>query len=335
MPTDSLLVAPRVDPSAARLAWDGYCADPFVLQTDHGYYMYGTDPTGDCSDGRIFPLLHSIDTVHWTSLGGALEPPADRTPASSFWAPEVVAVDGAFWMYYSIGTEDADHHLRVARAEHPAGPFRDCGANLTHDLPFAIDPSPFRDADGNWWMLFATDDLPGPRPGTVIALTRMVKPDELAPNHRVILRATADWQRYQRDRPMYGGIHDWHTLEGPSIVRHLDHYWLLYSGGNWQGAGYGVAAARATSMTGPWEALTEGPNVLSTDTAHGLRGPGHNSVVKAPDGTDLAVFHAWDVDGERRRPYTAPLNWCPTLTANKSSRGSATSGVGGGHVGDP
>jgi len=152
-------VEPRVEPSAARLAWDGYCAGPFVLRTDLGYFMYGTDPRGNCSDGRIFPVLHSTDTLTWTSLGGALEPPSERAPESSFWAPEVAAMGGAYWMYYSTGIGDGGHHLRVASAQHPAGPFRDSGVDLTPDLPFTIDPSPFRDDDGSWRMFFATDDL--------------------------------------------------------------------------------------------------------------------------------------------------------------------------------
>lgn len=312
MPNDAPGVAPHIDPVSARLAWDGYCADPFVLKADDGYYMYGTDPTGDRPDGRIFPVLHSPDTLKWTSLGGALEPPPDRTPSSSFWAPEVAARDGSYWMYYSVGVQDSDHHLRVARADHPAGPFHDCGVDLTPDLSFAIDPSPFRDADGVWWMLFATDDLESPRPGTVLAIARMTRPDEIAPAHRVIHRATADWQRYQRDRPIYGGTYDWHTLEGPFIVRHAEHYWLLYSGGNWQGPGYGVGAARAASITGPWEEIGSGPTVLASDPDSGLTGPGHNCVVATPDSTDLAVFHAWDAAGKRRRPYTAPLHWRPT-----------------------
>jgi len=302
-------VAPRVVPSTARLAWDGYCADPFLLRTDLGYFMYGTDPRGDRPDGRVFPVLHSPDTLTWKNLGGALEPPLERLPESTFWAPEVAAIDGAYWMYYSAGIGDGDHHLQVARAEHPAGPFQDCGVDLTPNLPFAIDPSPFRDVDGSWWMFFATDYLHGLRPGTVIAVSQMDSPVQLAPGHRVVLTATQDWQRYERDRAMYGSVYDWHTLEGPCVVRRQGSYWLFFSGGNWQRPGYGVAVARATSPSGPWQAVGDGPDVLSTDDAAGLRGPGHNSVCTAPDGTDLVAFHGWDIEAERRRPYLAPLEW--------------------------
>lgn len=309
MPDENGRAGPRVDTRSARLAWDGYCADPFVLRTELGYFMYGTDPGRGCDDGRIFPVLSSPDTRSWTNLGGALEVPPGRPAGSSYWAPEVATMDGAYWMYYSSGVADSDHHLRVARADHPAGPFEDCGADLTPHLPFAIDPSPFRDVDGSWWLFFATDEVSGPRPGTAIAVSRLLNPLQLDPAHRVVLRATQDWQRYERNRLIYGAVHDWHTLEGPFVVRRGEIYWLFFSGGNWQEPGYGVAAARAHSPAGPWEIVGDGPSVLSTDVTTGLRGPGHNCVCTTLEGGDLAVFHSWDTSALRRRPYLAAVEW--------------------------
>ena len=82
-----------------------------------------------------------------------------------------------------MGHGDTAHHLRVAVAESPYGPFDDCDVHLTADERFAIDPHPFRDV------------LDAERVGS------------------------ADWQIFARDREIYG-VRDWHTLEGPS-VRHL------------------------------------------------------------------------------------------------------------------
>ena len=55
--------------------------------------------------------------------------------------------DGRYWMYYSRGVGDTGHQLRVASSASPTGPFEDVGDVLTPDLPFAIDPSPYRDRD--------------------------------------------------------------------------------------------------------------------------------------------------------------------------------------------
>jgi arabinan endo-1,5-alpha-L-arabinosidase len=286
--------------------WEGYCADPFVLRTDSGYTMYGSAP-GPLADGRLFQTLTSGDLTTWTDVGGALTPLVDAAPGTEYWAPEVVAVDGVYWMYYSAGVGEKGHHLRVATATEAAGPFHDAGVDLTPDLPFAIDPSPFLDADGSWWLYFATDQLAGERPGTVLAVAAMTNMTSLA-EHRILLTATADWQRYQANRVMYGDVRDWHTLEGPQVLRHDGHYWMCYSAGNWHDAGYGVAVAKAAQPQGPWQQLGESAAFLnSADT--GLIGPGHNSLFTDHAGSVYSAFHAWDEQRSRRSPYVAPIGW--------------------------
>ena len=124
-------------------------ADPFVLRHDGVYYAYGTAP-GNPQGGEI-PVLRSVDLVHWEAIGHALAP----TGATQFWAPEVAAHDGRFYLYYSSGgaaSEGTDHRLRVAVADHPAGPFVDAGKLLVPYHPFSIDAPPFRDAAGQGYL---------------------------------------------------------------------------------------------------------------------------------------------------------------------------------------
>ena len=47
----------------------------------------------------------------------------------------------------------------------------------------------------------------------------MLDPLTLAGERRTVLRASADWQILKRERPMYGAVFDWHTLEGPFVVK--------------------------------------------------------------------------------------------------------------------
>ena len=285
--------------------WDGYCADPFVLHTADGYVMYGTTPRA-FTDGRVFQTLTSTDRVTWIDAGGALEPPAGAPVGTEYWAPEVVAAQGLYWMYYSAGIGDVGHQLRVAKASDAAGPFWDVGLVLTPDLPFAIDPSPYLDDDGQWWLFFATDHVDSERPGTVVAVARLTDMSSLSDLH-VIVTASADWQRYEADRQIYRKVMDWHTLEGPHCVRREGRLWLFYSGGNWQQSGYGVGLAVADAPLGPWEPVGQGATFLSSGQ-RGLRGPGHNSVL-TDGGVDYAVFHAWDAGFTRRRPYIVPIAW--------------------------
>ncbi|KGN41212.1 glycoside hydrolase family 43 protein [Knoellia aerolata] len=288
--------------------WDGYCADPFVLRTRDGrYVMYGTTPS-PLPEGRAFQVLVSDDLDHWDDVGGALVVGGDDPPGTEYWAPEVAFADDRYWMYYSSGIGDQGHRLRVATATDATGPFEDLGVVLTPDVPFAIDPSPYLDGDGSWWLFYATDLVEGDRPGTVLAVQRLSDMTRLEGEPTIILRASAEWQRYEADREMYGGVHDWHTLEGPTVMDDgAGGCLLLYSGGNWQTPGYGVAVATAPAPQGPWhEDPDRGPVVTSAGT--GLIGPGHCSVLTDGDGTRHVFLHAWDPTLERRRPHRLRLH---------------------------
>lgn len=283
--------------------YPGYFADPFVLAHEGRYYAYGTGPRP--ADGRVFEVLRSADLRHWVSLGGALAAPEDD-PALAYWAPEVAAHDGRLFMYYSVGVGDQGHRLRLASAERPEGPFEDCGLELT-DAPFAIDPHPFRDRDGQWYLFYATDFLDGPRVGTGLVVDRLPEMTRLAGSARTVLRASADWQLFERRREIYGGTYDWHTLEGPFVVRRGGRYICFYSGGRWENESYGVAYAVAEHPLGPWREAGAGARVLSSQP--GLVGPGHNSVVRAFGGEEYLVFHAWDGARTARRMHLGRLEW--------------------------
>jgi arabinan endo-1,5-alpha-L-arabinosidase len=287
----------------------GYFADPFVLRTEGpgspGYVAYGT---GTRVGDLVFEVLVSADLLTWTSVGGALEalPPEQGT---DYWAPEVAEHDGRWWMYYSVGVGDAGHHLRVAVADSPLGPFRDCGVDLTPDERFAIDPSPFRDVDGTWYLFHARDVLDGPRVGTMLAVDVLETMTSLRGEPRTVLEPSDDWQLYERQREIHGGVHDWHTLEGPFVVRHDDRYYCFYSGGSWLTEGYGMGYAVADHPLGPWREESPATRLIATVPGRVL-GPGHASVVRGPDG-DVLVYHAWDTQMQARRMCIDPVRWGP------------------------
>jgi GH43 family beta-xylosidase len=179
---------------------------------------------------------------------------------------------------------------------------------------FAIDPHPFQDADNQWYLFYAKDFLDrtdNARAGTGLAVAKMRGMTCLEPKETVILRARSDWQRFQSPRLMYGGIWDWHTLEGPCIHKHHDQYYCFYSGGRWETENYGVDYGIADNVLGPYsDAGNElGPRVLRTIPGR-LIGPGHNSIIRGPDErTDYVVFHAWNQQMTRRVMHIAPLVW--------------------------
>ena len=180
--------------------YPGYFADPFVVPTPEGYVAVGT---GRVVDGRVFEVLRSPDLVHWEHAGGALDPLPDALTdelGDTFWAPEMAYLEGRWWMYYSVGREDVGHSLRVAVADDAAGPYKDCGVDLTPDERFAIDPHPFQDDDGTWYLYYARDVLEGPRVGTMLAVDVLESPTRLAGRPTAVLAPTADWQIFRRQR---------------------------------------------------------------------------------------------------------------------------------------
>ncbi|HZA71563.1 MAG TPA: glycoside hydrolase family 43 protein [Propionibacteriaceae bacterium] len=285
--------------------YDGYFADPFVLRWEGRYVAYGT---GSWVDGRLFEVLESPDLATWTRVGGAMEP-IDSELGTDCWAPEVVEADGRFWLYYSVGHGDAGHHLRVAVAEHPFGPFVDTGVNLTPHERFAIDPHPFCDIEGTWYLFYARDVLTAERVGTQIAVDTLPSMTALGGAARTVLEATADWQLFQASRRMYGATYDWYTLEGPTVRHHDGVYYCFYSGGSWMTDGYAVAWASAPSPFGPWtEPSATSGRLLAAVPGH-VRGPGHNSLVTTYSGTDVLVYHAWDEATTKRMMCIDPVEW--------------------------
>jgi GH43 family beta-xylosidase len=314
-------------PLQRKPTYPGYFADPFVWRHDDIWYAVGTGALEAHSEaGRaaealtaagtpgVFLLLRSKDFVQWTPVGSALEllPPEF---GNTYWAPEIAHAKGQYWMYYSVGREDKAHHIRVAVSKHPEGPYRDTGARVTDPFtcPFAIDGSPFLDEDGEWYLFYARDFLDtadGFRAGTGVVVDRLVDMTKLAGEERVVVRARHDWQRFLSHRIMYGARYDWHTIEGPCVVRREGKYWCLFSAGRWENETYGVDWAAADRIAGPWtyDGGSDGARLLRTIPGE-IIGPGHNCVAAGPDGRDSIVYHAWDAAMSARRMFIDPLQW--------------------------
>jgi GH43 family beta-xylosidase len=296
--------------------YSGSMPDPSVIRYGDYYYAAGTTGDGRLPDGRIFTLLRSRNLVEWENLGGALIPPFTET-ARQYWAPELTSNNGKYCLYYATGgIEPEKFAIRVAMSDRPEGPYTDQGVQLTdcESNRFAIDPFPFRDDDGQWYFFYArnfTDFTSEIHPGTAVVVDRLLDMTRLAGDCHVVVRAKHDWTLYEARRRMdvYDQTFDWHTIEGPCVVKHAGRYYCFYSGANWQTPRYGIDYVVADNPLGPYSEGGDHARVLHGIPGH-VRGPGHHSIVFGPDGqTQYVLYHAWDAQMKTRQMCLDKLQW--------------------------
>ena len=292
--------------------------DPSVIRYDNYYYAAGTTGNERTPDGRIFTLLRSTNLVNWQKLGGALQPPFEN-PRLQYWAPELTRDKGTYYLFYCVGgTEPEKFQLRVSSSDRAEGPYRDLQTVLVdcESNRFAIDPFPFHDDDGKWYLFYArnfTNFTSDVHPGTAIVVDRLLSMTNLAGDCHVVVRAKHDWTLYEAHRRMdvYNATFDWHTIEGPCVVKHEGRYYCFYSGSNWQSSRYGADYVVAGNPLGPYSDGGDHPRVLQGIPDH-VRGPGHHSIVFGPDGKMLYIlYHAWDPKMKQRQMCLDKLLWTP------------------------
>src|SRR5262249_53701040 len=90
--------------------------DPHVIRAGDRYFAFGTQ-----ARGTGFQLLESADLVHWTPRALELPSPWAR---DHYWAPEVAEHQGKYYLTYSaLDPESRKHHVAIATADAPTGPF--------------------------------------------------------------------------------------------------------------------------------------------------------------------------------------------------------------------
>jgi len=96
-----------------------HVGDPFVLQHEGRYYLFGTN-----APNEGIRCLVSTDLVHWEPKGWAYRETPDSWAKSHYWAPEVKQYDDKFYMTYSANHTGFPHYgVGYATADKPLGPW--------------------------------------------------------------------------------------------------------------------------------------------------------------------------------------------------------------------
>lgn len=266
------------------------CADPFILNHEGTYYLYGTGGT------KGFRVYMSADLAHWSGPVGAKNGYAldssDVWGQNTFWAPEVYHLNGRFYMFYT-----AMSHLAIAESDSPLGPFiQKIKKPLHPDIP-EIDPHLFIDTDEKMylyfvrfnksneiWMAEMKADLSGIKEGTLKKCISVSEP----------------WEMSQK--PPVANI-----AEGPFMLLHNGFYYLFYSANHFRSQDYAVGYAVAKSPSGPFVKYENNP-VLIGDGKN-IFGTGHHSFFRSNSGQMYIVYHSHK-NGKNVLPRTTCLDLC-------------------------
>jgi beta-xylosidase len=279
--------------------------DPVVILVGQTYYAYATNSVA----GNI-QIIDSNDLSHWTAVGNALPSlPSWATPDYT-WAPAVATIGGSYLLYYAVDVAGTGQEcISVASANRPQGPFADKSTaplECQKSLGGSIDPASFIDTNGTPYLVWKSG---GPGSSKIWS-------QQLAPSGTSFVAGTNPTSLLVPDQPWEAG-----TVEAPDLVTTGGHYYLFFSGNDWNSSNYAVGIATCTGPLGPCSDATSNP-ILSSGA--GVAGPGGDSVFADTSGNFWIAFHAW-VPGAVGFPNSRDL-YLRRLTFSGSVPVVATSG---------
>lgn len=298
--------------------------DPFVLQTNGMYYMYGTGGGAD----QGFAGYSSADLVNWKKEGqvyfhdnknGWSNPKSAWDGA--YWAPEVYEKAGKFYLFYSAqwkenpANEMENFRIGVAVADKPTGPFIDMEEKPIFDPGYPIiDANVFFDENGKTYLYYSRVAYKHPVESEVAEWAKQkgwyneieeswVYGVELKPDFSgvigepvLLLRppgSMKDKQAEWESRSVTSKEVARRWTEGSVTFKKGNTYYMMYSANHFGGEHYAVGYATASSPLGPYTKAANNP-VLQKNVDKGgvVTGTGHNSITYSPDGKEMfCVYH--------------------------------------------
>lgn len=295
-------------------------ADPYVLRLSRSsYFMYGTG--GEKANRTAFPAWSSSNLIDWKPVGEVFE----RDPATSwcdgdFWAPEVYAIKGKFYMVYSAQwrhnpTNEAENfRVGVAVADKPTGPFRDIRNEPIFDPGYPIiDADVLFDSNGRMYLYYSRCCYKHPVESEIADWAKAkgwykeieeswIYGVELKPDFSgvigepvMVLRPPVSFAEvgslWENTSVLSHNVNRRWT-EGPTAFKHAGKYYVMYSANSVFGPDYSLGYATSEYPLGPFVKAANNP-VAQRNTALGgdVISPAHNCVTMSPDGTEMYCLY--------------------------------------------
>ncbi|WP_438434808.1 family 43 glycosylhydrolase [Gorillibacterium sp. sgz500922] len=277
----------------------GY-ADPIILPWYGKYYFLATND--NTNDVGLF--VREADTIAGLFAAGYRENEIlpyneEKGWIQTFWAPEFHVIGGELYLLFALGGKSwgpQSHMMKLkpggrlidpAGWEEPIRVVRQDGSPLTTD-GITLDMTYFQAGAASYLVWSYRYGIMGPDDtGSMLylATTDPQRPWQLT-SEPVLL-----------SRPLFGWENNEHTInnEGPYPLVTGDTVYLTYSGGSASGQTYAVGMLEARigdDLLDPGHWRKASTPVLSTYSAPGEYGPGHNGFFTDRDGTVMITYHA-------------------------------------------
>ena len=263
--------------------------DPEIVVSGDTYFLFATNGW----TGKGFynvPVWKSQDLENWEWAGDALPKVGAWADALFTWAPGVLETDNGWVLYYTArvkGTTDnpdfpaGEQCIGVATSDKPQGPYVDRNDEpfiCQHSLGGSIDPSPFIDKDGTFWLLWKSD-ANAPHVNVEVEIFSQ----ELDREGITLLGEAV---------PIFGAdVTGSRIIENPDMLYFREDLYLVFSAGWWEDETYSIGAALCSAVQDPCD-LVDFNAGSGTYLNRPIVGPGGASVID--NGQEiLVVFHAW------------------------------------------
>jgi hypothetical protein len=234
---------------------DIHIRDPFVLPVpgEGRYYLYGTMGKYTWADTAVgFDGYTSTNLEDWEGPFPVFRPPAGFWADHGFWAPEVHAYQGKYFLFASFKAPGVCRGTQVLAADTPGGPFVPLSAGpLTPRDWECLDGTLHVTPRGEPWMVFCHEWVQV-GDGEVCALPLAPDLSAAAGEPVVLFRASqAPWAQLLESKGRQGYVTDGpflHRLAGGELL-------ILWS--SFCAGGYTIGVARSDSgqILGPWRQM--------------------------------------------------------------------------------
>lgn len=236
---------------------DVHIRDPFVLPlaAEGLYYLYGTVGAESWTPSATrIEYYTGTDLENWDGPFVAFRPPAGFWADRNFWAPEVHAFRGRYYLFASFKAADAPRGTQILVSDNPGGPFVPVsdGPATPHDWE-CLDGTLYVDADDQPWIVFCHEWVQvGDGEICALRLSEDLSTPLGAPQ-RLFTASEAPWANELNSKGRRGYVTDgpWmHRTTGGDLLM----LWSSFSDG-----GYTIGVARSTSgeLLGPWQQVAE------------------------------------------------------------------------------